>query len=194
MDATIAGYHSTALLGSYVANTLKIFVCPADNKLTSAQRGKGWDHRMRTCAMNGAVGDGSKWYGFKPDGKPNGGRSGIWSTFYNATKLTAMHSPGPSDCFVMLDENPQSDDDATFFIAPSLANGSGTSFNELPGALHGNACGIVYADGHSDVHVWRGSATTQPFDPNYSSYLTAPANDSASKNDLTWLALHTPAN
>jgi prepilin-type processing-associated H-X9-DG protein len=148
--------------------------------------------------MNGAMGDGSKWFGFKPDGTPNGGHSGIWSTFYNATKLTSMHSPGPSDCFAMMDEHPNSDDDATFFVAPSLANGSGTSFTELPGSLHGNAAGVVYADGHSDVHVWRGSATTTPFDPNMTGsnqYLQGvAASDSASVNDLTWLAQHTPAN
>jgi prepilin-type N-terminal cleavage/methylation domain-containing protein/prepilin-type processing-associated H-X9-DG protein len=195
IDGPYMGSQATALIGGYVANTLKIFVCPADNKLATAQRGKGWSNRRRTCVMNGAMGDGSKWFGLKSDGTANGGHSGIWSTFYNATKLTAMHSPGPSDCFVMLDENPQSDDDATFFVAPSLANGSGTVFTELPGTLHGNSAGIVYADGHSDVHVWRGGATTQPFNANYSSYLqSVPASDAASVNDLTWLAQHTPAN
>ena len=60
--------------------------------------------------------------------------------------------------------------------------------------MHGNAAGIVYADGHSDVHVWRGSVTTQPFNPNYNSYLqgVSVTGDPASKNDLTWLAQHTP--
>ena len=194
-DTTIMGQPAVALIGSYVANALKIFVCPSDNKLTPAQRSQGWGNRMRTCVMNGAMGDGSKWFGFKADGTPNGGRSGRWTSFYTATKLTSIHSPGPSDCFVMMDENPQSDDDSTFFVNPADADGTGTSFTELPGALHGNAAGIVYADGHSDVHIWKGSACTQPFNPNYNSYLQGvAANDAASKNDLTWLSQHTPAN
>jgi prepilin-type processing-associated H-X9-DG protein len=134
----------------------------------------------------------------KSDGTPNGGHSGIWNTFYDAKKLTDMHSPGPSDCFVMFDEHPNSDDDPTFFIAPSLANGSGTSWTELPGSLHGNGAGVVYADGHADVHVWKGGATTTPFNPNMTTPGTwlqnVPCSDAASKNDLTWLALHTPAN
>ena len=37
--------------------------------------------------------------------------------------------------------------------------------------MHGNAAGMVCADGHSDLHKWKGSVTTQPFDPNRTSYL-----------------------
>ena len=81
------------------------------------------------------MGDGAKWFGFKPDGTPNGGHSGIWTTFYNAKKLTDMHYPGPSDCFVMFDENPQSDDDATFYHRPRRMRMAleplGRSFQEL---------------------------------------------------------------
>jgi prepilin-type processing-associated H-X9-DG protein len=188
------GVQATALIGSYVANTLKIFICPADNKLSASQGGLGWANRMRTCAMNGAMGDGSKWFGFKADGSPNGGHSSM-PAFYTAKKLSDMHTPGPSDCFVILDEHPNSDDDATFFVNPAFANGSGNSFTELPGSLHGNGSGMVYADGHSDVHVWKGGVTTQKFDPNRTSYLQAVGGlDTASVNDLTWLAQHTPAN
>ena len=86
-----------------------------------------------------------------------------------------------------MDENPNSDDDATFYVNPADANGTGTSFTELPGSLHANACGMVYGDGHSEVHVWKGSITTTPFNPNYTSYLqnVSVAGDQASKNDLT---------
>lgn len=182
----------TALMGSYVANSLKIFACPADNKLSKNQ--SGWQNRIRTCAMDGAMGDGPKYFGFNPDGTPASGHSKM-PQYYNVKKLSDMHSPGPSDCWVITDEHPNSDDDATLYCDPAAANGQGTSFTELPGSLHGNAAGIVYADGHSDVHVWKGSVTTQPFDPNRTSYLQSVGNlDTASVNDLTWLAQHTPAN
>jgi prepilin-type N-terminal cleavage/methylation domain-containing protein len=191
IDTTIMNQHVTALMGSYVANSLKIFVCPADNKLTTVQRGLGWGNRMRTCVMNGAMGDGVKWFAL-PAGAP------LWPKFYNPKKLSDFHSPGPSDSFVMFDEHPNSDDDVTFYINPADANGSGTSWTELPGSLHGNAAGIVYADGHSDVHVWRGGATTTPYNPNMISGNTwlqnVSASDAASVNDLTWLAQHTPGN
>jgi prepilin-type N-terminal cleavage/methylation domain-containing protein/prepilin-type processing-associated H-X9-DG protein len=175
----------TALLGSYVANSLQIFVCPADNKLSPNQSAAGWNNRIRTCSMDGAMGDGTKW--FAP---PNGGN---WPAFYNAKKLTDMHNPGPSDCWVVTDEHPDSDDDATFYVNPADANGSGTSFTELPGSLHGKGSGMVFADGHAEVHVWKGAITTQPV--KFVTYLqnVSVSSDAASHNDLTWFAQHTPA-
>jgi prepilin-type N-terminal cleavage/methylation domain-containing protein/prepilin-type processing-associated H-X9-DG protein len=192
-DSTFLGIHSTALLGSYVANSLKIFVCPADNKLTPAQTKLGWQNRIRTCVMNGAFGDGSKWYGL-PAGAP------LWPKFYNVKKTSDMHSPGPSDCFVLLDQNPESDDDATFYVNPADAAGTPTGMTECPGSLHGNNAGVVYADGHSDLHKWLGADTTKQFNLNYSSYYSGSAIsansggtlDSGSVVDESWMAQHTP--
>jgi len=187
IDQNVLGVRCTALMGSYVARSTKIFLCPADNNLSYSQRALGWQNRSRSCAMNGAMGDGSKW--FAP------GHGGDWPAFYNAKKMTDLHNPGPANCWVIMDENPQSDDDATFDVNPAAANGTGTSFEELPGSMHGNAAGLVYADGHSDLHKWTGNVTTQAFNPNYTSYLQNVGGlDPASRNDLTWLAQHTPAN
>ncbi|MEI9863193.1 MAG: hypothetical protein WDN00_01260 [Limisphaerales bacterium] len=187
IDGPFLGKQTTALLGSYVGNTLKIFVCPGDNKLTSAQRGQGWANRMRSCSMNGALGDGAKYYANPGNGMP---------AFYNAKKTSDMHYPGPSDCIMILDQNPESNDDATYFINPAYADGSGTSFTETPGAMHGNAGGVVFADGHAEVHVWKGSIATKPFNPNWGPGYTSGGSfsDAANKNDLTWLAQHTPQN
>ena len=172
-------------MGSYVANSLNIFVCPADNKLSTKQG--GWEHRVRTCAMDGAMGDGSKWFGL-PVGAP------LWPQFYTVKKMSDMHSPGPSDCWVIMDEHPDADDDATLYVNPAGANGSQTSFTELPGSLHAKAGGIVYADGHSEVHVWKGSLDTPPVV--YQAYVgqgVSVSGDTLGLNDLVWLAQHTPA-
>ena len=197
IDGPFLGKQTTALLGSYVAKTLKIFVCPADKKLTPVQVGQGWPNRMRSCSMNGAVGDGDKYYGFSPTtGAPESGHS-LMPAFYNAKKLSDLHNPGPSDVFVMLDQNPESNDDATFYVNPADASGNGTSFTEVPGAMHGNAAGVVFADGHSEVHVWKGSIAIKPFNSAYSSYysgISIPSSDTASKNDETWMAQHTAQN
>jgi prepilin-type N-terminal cleavage/methylation domain-containing protein/prepilin-type processing-associated H-X9-DG protein len=196
IDASVMGNHLTALMGDYVAKSLKIFVCPADNKLTPAQHGQGWANRIRTCSMNGAVGDGDKWYGNKANGTVNGGHASM-PLFYNAKKTSDLHNPGPSDVFVLLDQNPESNDDATFYVNPADASGNGTSFTEVPGALHGNAAGVVFADGHSEVHVWKGSVCTKPFNPAYNTYYSGQpilGSDTASKNDETWLAQHTAQN
>jgi prepilin-type N-terminal cleavage/methylation domain-containing protein/prepilin-type processing-associated H-X9-DG protein len=188
LDDPIKG---TALIGPYVSKALQMFVCPADHFLSKYQSPKGWQNRMRSCSMSGAMGDGSKW--FAP------GSGGNWPAFYNAKKFGDIHNPGPAECWVVMDEHPNSNDDATFYVNPADANGKGTTFTELPGSMHANAAGVAYADGHADIHVWRGTVTTQPFDPNKyltsSSYLQGVSGlDPGSVNDLTWLALHTPAN
>ena len=187
IDQIVLGQRSAALIGPYVGNQLNIFVCPADHAVSTSQAQVGWDHRMRSCAMDGAMGDGSKW--FAP------GNGGNWPAFYDAIRLTDMHSPGPSDCWVVMDEHPNSNDDATFFVNPADANGTGSSFTELPGSFHGKSGGIAFADGHSEMHKWFGGLDTPSFDPNRTSYVQAVniSGDPGSLNDLTWLALHTPA-
>jgi hypothetical protein len=143
--------------------------------------------------MNGAFGDGAKWF------SPSTPGGGDWSAFYNPLKLSAIHSPGPADCWVITDEHPNSNDDATLYVNPADANSTvaaTSSFTELPGSLHGNSSGEVFADGHSDLHKWTGSITTTKFQPGRTSYLQVVpvAGDTASINDLVWFAMHTPAN
>jgi prepilin-type N-terminal cleavage/methylation domain-containing protein/prepilin-type processing-associated H-X9-DG protein len=196
IDTVVLGVRSTSLLGSYVGNQLNIFVCPADHCLSTTQQPLGWDHRLRTCAMDGALGDGSKWFGLKANGTPNGG---YWPSFYNAVRLTDMHNPGPSDCWVVMDEHPNANDDATFYVRPADASSqtSDNAFTELPGSFHRKAAGIAFADGHSEMHKWFGGLTTKPFNPDPNSYYSYAqgvnvSGDPASQNDLVWLARHTP--
>ena len=191
VDQTIMGTTSTALLGPYVAKSIKIFVCPADHYIGPNQIGKSAQlqfsatSRVRTCAMNAAMGDGYKWFGIG-----GGGRSQM-PLFYNAKKSTDMRTPGPSDCWVVTDEHPDWNDDCALFVDPADANGTGTSFTELPGSLHAKAAGMFFADGHSEIHVWKGSVDTPPVTYNFQP--AQPTYDTASLNDLVWFAQHTPA-
>lgn len=193
IDKVLMGKPTTALMGPYVAKSVKIFVCPADKYVAPGQAATaaqfGMSSRIRSCSMDGAMGDGSKW--FSPS-TPGGGN---WSDFYNVRKSTDMHTPGPSDCWVLTDEHPDSNDDATFFVEPKDANGTATVFTEVPGAFHGNGAGMVFGDGHSEVHVWKGSIVQTPVRYTTSWWLGVQINgDAANLKDWTWLAQHTPAN
>jgi prepilin-type N-terminal cleavage/methylation domain-containing protein len=176
----------TALLGNYVAKTLKIFLCPADKYLSPPQASAGFANRIRSVAMNGAVGDGSKW--FAP------GSGGNWPQFCNVKKTSEFQTPGPSTCWMILDEHPDSDDDATFYVNPADASGTGTSFTELPGSMHAGASALVFADGHSEIHKWLGAATKPAVI--YKAWVQAVdiSSDPASQKDLQWLAERTPHN
>jgi len=175
----------TALIGPYVAKSLKIFVCPADNYLSAAQHNAAFANRIRSCAMDGAFGDGSKW--FAP------GNGGNWPLFYNVKKTSDLHVPGASDCWLVMDEHPDSDDDASFYVNPADATTTPSSFTELPGSLHSKtSAAILFADGHSELHRWSGAVTRTPV--SYVTYLQAVSvsSDVASQHDLQWLAQHTP--
>jgi prepilin-type N-terminal cleavage/methylation domain-containing protein len=191
-DSPIFG---TALMGQYVSKSLKIFVCPSDRFLSNSQ--KQWENRIRSCAMNGALGDGEKWFGLKADGSPNGGH-GSMPQFYSVKKTSAFHSPGPSECWVITDEHPNSNDDATFYVDPAAAaNPAGKNFTELPGSMHASSAALVFADGHSENKKWRSSVTTTKFDPARTSYLSGgaiPALDAPGLQDLQWFAERTPLN
>lgn len=198
-DKTTMGAHSVALLGPYVSAQIKIFVCPADNYLSPAQHSAtgmsfqteyGISTRIRSCAMDGAMGDGSKWFA-----AGQGGASSM-PKYYNVIKASQMHWPGPADCWVVMDEHPDSDDDCCFYVNPAdaYASTSDNVFTELPGSFHGKSGGIFFADGHSEMHKWKGGLDTPPVI--YQAYVQSVnvTSDSAAMGDLTWLAAHTPAN
>ena len=95
--------------------------------------------------MNGAVGDGDK---YQEPGNPFG-----WTQWFFARKTSDFHTPGPSEVWVFSDEHPDSVDDALMYTSSYAV----TSFTELPGSQHGGACGLAFADGHSEIHKWRDS-------------------------------------
>jgi prepilin-type processing-associated H-X9-DG protein len=164
-----------ALLGAYTANSVKIYKCPTDNNLSSAQRAAGFERRIRSVAMNGAVGGGLKYMGFP-----------FSSTFWWASKSTDLVSPGPADSWVLTDEHADSIDDGTLYIDPGATNGTG-QFTELPSGNHNGACGLAFADGHAEIHKWKVPGTFRPV-----SFTTVQRVSVTSDPDLAWMAAHTP--
>ena len=168
------------LLGSYLGNSAKVFACPAANFVSPVQRQQGWDHRCCSIAMNAAVGGGPK-YNISNFGWNS-------SSWYVAVKSTSFHSPGPSDCWVIMDEHPDSIDDALLYTA----NYAVSTFTELPGNQHGGGCGISFADGHSEIHNWSGPVMSSHRNVTYTKVQAVPC--STTDKDMLWLAQHTPQN
>ena len=160
-------------LGLYTAKQVGIYWCPADIYLTASQKAMGWSRRSRSVAMDGAIGDGAK-YSFG------------WGNFFFAKNMSDLNVPGPSMTWVFIDEHPDSIDDGVLYINPACTNGTGV-FTELPGSLHGGACGVSFADGHAEIHKWVDPTTVHPVT------LTVVNQVSVSNNrDLAWLAQRTP--
>ena len=103
-------------------------------------------------------------------------------------KTSDMVKPAPSNLWVIIDENPDSVNDAAFAV--QMQN---EAFQDGPGMLHANACGFAFADGHSEIHRWRDArtysgqmATTYVARQNYTQ--TMPGNP-----DIAWLNEHSSA-
>ena len=172
-----------SLLGDYVGQLPAVFTCPADIYASPLQARLGWQHRSRTVAMNSAIGDGYKY------NQDSGSTPWGWKPWYVAKKTTDFHSPGPSDCWYILDEHPDSIDDGALYTPCYPV----TVFTELPGNQLALACGIVYADGHAEQHKWTGPILGQHIIITYSGYVQqVPC--SITDPDMIYPALHTPHN
>jgi len=185
-----------SLLGSYLGRAAKVMQCPAANFLSPAQQKQGWSTRSHSVVMDAAVGDGDK-YGVSPvteTGAPFG-----WPSFYWAKKSSDFHTPGPSDVWVFSDEHPDSLDDNIFYTA----NFAFDELIEIPGVQHGGACGIAFADGHAEIHKWRGEIANVPV-AYWNGSSSVPLGSlprgrqqvpcSLSDPDMLYLAAHTPVN
>jgi prepilin-type N-terminal cleavage/methylation domain-containing protein/prepilin-type processing-associated H-X9-DG protein len=166
-----------SLLGAYIGGSTAIFHCPADNFLSSAQRKAKWNYRIRSCAMDGALGAGTKYGGFP-----------FSSQYWWATRASQLNNPGPSQSWVFLDEHPDSIDDELLYTYAGYTSGTG-QFTELPAANHSRAVGISFADGHSEIHNWTGGNIVLPVI--YSTAGRQRVNVTADP-DLAWMAQHTP--
>jgi len=179
-------------MGSYTTQP-KIYWCPADTYLTPQQHGLGWDHRIRSVAMDAAVGGGGTVAG--QGLKPAASLSGMYysSGFFYAAKSTQLLNPGPSDSWVFTDEHPDSIDDGILYIPTGFVTGAG-KFIELPSSLHDGADGISFADGHAEVHKWKDHRTAaggvQYSGTSGTGRLIMCINPP--NPDLAWFAQHTP--
>ena len=55
---------------------------------------------------------------------------------------------------MLIDENAKSINDAGFAVTMV-----GNWYPDGPGAYHGGACGLAFADGHSEIHKWKDGRT-----------------------------------
>ena len=132
---------TNSLIAPYIGQSRNVFQCPADKYLSAAQRGRGWTARARSVAMNafsGTTEDASQlnqWRGWK--------------------KLSDPARRSPTELFVLLDEHPDSINDA-YYIATLQGYGGLYAWCDIPATYHNGACGFAFLDGHSQIKRWLG--------------------------------------
>ncbi|HUA39316.1 MAG TPA: type II secretion system protein [Candidatus Sulfopaludibacter sp.] len=132
---------------------LAIYRCPADHYLSPLQRAAGFRARPRSYSMSCFCGT-----QIPPGGPGYTGPSTYNHQFINYRQfLTSTSILHPSETFVLIDEHPDSINDGWLQTDPTPTP---TVWNDLPASYHGGACGLSFADGHSEIHMWRSKACT----------------------------------
>ncbi len=134
-----------SVLAKYAGNSAAIYKCPADKFIAPVQRGRKWTERARSISANGAIGHGNKT-----------ATDGLLNCEKIYVKTSDVTEPGPSQLWVFLDEHPDSINDGAFFNAQGSRE-----WIDLPANYHNNACGLSFADGHSEIHKWKGSVAAR---------------------------------
>jgi prepilin-type N-terminal cleavage/methylation domain-containing protein/prepilin-type processing-associated H-X9-DG protein len=197
-DPNILKDPTRSLLAPYQGNNVSIYHCPADNRPPGLANGfsatdpalKGTKiSNARSVAMSQAVGTNpNKAKGTVAVDGPwlDGNHSHVANqTWYTFGKLGSMLRPGPANTFVLLDENKYSINDGGFATVGPKATPL-YQMVDWPGVYHGGACGIAFADGHSEIHKWKDPRTV--LKANASGVPTQAGNQ-----DIWWMSVKTTA-
>ncbi len=159
-------------LYNYAGKAYKVWKCPADNSMVSVAGIKR--PIVRSISMSQTFGHGS------------------WlpaSQYRTYAKLGQIAIPVKT--FVLVDEHPDSINDAAFAVQcdQNQPNDPPTSARiiDFPANYHTGACGFSFSDGHSEIHKWKGSKIRNaPIKYNGQLPLNVPAGDSWM--DAHWMA------
>ncbi|MEK7678054.1 MAG: prepilin-type N-terminal cleavage/methylation domain-containing protein [Verrucomicrobiota bacterium] len=133
-----------AKLAAYMEKNPATFKCPADRFLSPLQKNRGWARRCRSYSVNIGIGDGNA-------------ETGPFDLIYRHIKTTPHFIyPGAAETWVFTEEHPDSVNDPGFF------NPVATNFVDVPGTLHNGAAGFAFADGHYELHKWKGALASNP--------------------------------
>jgi len=147
-DNTNINYLVNSLLGPYVRDTTA-YKCPAD--MSQGIFGTLKLPRVRSVSMSQSFSkdnEGSLEAGNSP---PN-----YWRHYQ---KSADMGLPAPVNLWVMIDESPDSINDGAFAVAMANNNPTLDNWEDVPSILHDGGCGLVFADGHSQIKKWTDSRT-----------------------------------
>jgi len=165
------------ILGPYTSGAIGVYKCAADNYLSSGQKAKGWKQRLRSIGMNAFLG---------PFSSSRSDQNLAVNTFegnYRQFMKTAA-IPQPSGIFVTLDENANSINDGYYLNT----SGNSSSWGDVPASYHNAALGLSFADGHSEIHKWKGGwVNAKGVKVIPTPYGGWPAFDANGRRDFAWL-------
>jgi len=148
-------------------NSFSIWKCPADQAtvLVSGQRLP----RVRSNSMSQVFDNGSWLPG---------------SAYKVFSKTAQIANPGKT--FVFIDEHPDSINDGAFAVQMAKHTDSTAQIVDFPASYHNGACGLSFADGHSEIHKWIGKTIKARV--TYTGTMSLNVNAGDSVADIKWLS------
>ena len=128
--------------------SVAVYKCPADQSQTwgrQAPAGRANPPRVRSISMN-------QMFRTWPEGHST---SPPWRIY---GKTADMVNPQPANLWVVIDENPDSVNDAAFAVKMDY-QGRASLWQDGPATYHGGGCGFTFADGHSEIKKWKDGRT-----------------------------------
>jgi len=154
-------------IGPYVKSPA-VYRCPADRSM--APFGSQLLPRVRSMSMNCWMN-----YLFNVD---------IGQDQYIIfRKYSDIQRPPPAMAWVLIDEREDSINDG-LFQTDLKDRGASARIVDYPAGYHGNAAGILFADGHAEIKKWRDPRTTPALSPGTLIPLNVP---SPNNPDVAWI-------
>ena len=157
-----------ALLGPYVAKSVGIYKCPADQVPCLA------GPRVRSVSMNAFVG---------PQNNQGTPINSAWMQFIKESDI--RNSTG---IYVFLDEHPDSINDGWFVFCNAADPSERGYWSDLPASYHNRAGGFSFADGHSEIKKWLTGTTCRAVQKTDSDFPIPVGSD---QRDIQWVAERT---
>jgi prepilin-type N-terminal cleavage/methylation domain-containing protein/prepilin-type processing-associated H-X9-DG protein len=166
-------------LWAYCGKAKAIFKCPAD--MATVTVGTQKLPRVRSNSMSQVFGTG-EWLD-----KAFNANQTVWRTYDKLSSIVI-----PVRTFVFVDEHPDSINDAAFAVACTgnqPSDGNNGYIVDFPANFHNRACGFAFADGHAEIHKWRGPQIGgAPVTYTGTMQLNLPTKTPADAIDAHWLA------
>ncbi len=151
-------------------NSFDIWKCPAD-QATVIVGGKRLP-RVRSNSMS-QVFDFGGWLPAPP-----------WRVYGRTSQIVI-----PANTWVLVDEHPDSINDAACAVQMAKPTATTAQIIDFPASYHNGACGFSFADGHSEIHKWRGSKIKPA--PKYNNNLPLNVTAGDAVKDMIWWSENT---
>jgi len=137
-------YIAKSPLMPYIGKNFSVWRCPAD--FVTVRNNRGADvPRVRSISMS-QVFDFGQWL---PASK--------YRVYSKGSQIV-----NPVKTWVLIDEHPDSINDAACAVEIALPTATRARIIDYPASFHSGASGLSFADGHCEIHRWRGSKIKPP--------------------------------